>query len=55
MKKDGYMIIEKMAIFLAGRSTGKSIPMFSHKVDKPKDIEEKIKKLRTEGSLLKRL
>lgn len=44
MKRENYTIIEKLAIYLAEKSIGKSVPVFSHKVIKPKNIEENLKK-----------
>lgn len=51
MNKREYTIIEKMAIYLAERSCGKSIPMFSHKVEKPQNIEKALGKVKDELSL----
>ena len=44
-------IIEKMAIYLAERSCEKSVPVFSHKVDKPQNIEKALGKVK-EGLIL---
>lgn len=33
-------VIEGLAIYLAKKSVNKSIPIFSHKVEKPKNIEK---------------
>lgn len=38
-------VVEELAIYLAKRSVNKSIPIFTHKVDKPKNIEKMLKDL----------
>lgn len=51
MNKREYSIIEKMAIYLAERSCEKSVPVFSHKVEKPQNIEKALGKVKDELSL----
>lgn len=46
MKKREYTIIEKTAVYLAKRSLGKSVPIFSYKVKKPVNIEECFEKVK---------
>ena len=46
MYKKDYRIAERIVIYLAERSIGKSIPMFSHKVNKPANPEKPLKKLK---------
>lgn len=46
MYKKDYMLAERIVICLAERSIGKSIPMFSHKVNKPANLEKALKKIK---------
>lgn len=53
MYKKDYRIAERIVIYLAERSIGKSIPMFSHKVNKPANLEKALKKIKNKLYILK--
>lgn len=42
MKERKFNYIEKMAIYFAENSVGKSVPVFCHKVERPQNIERMI-------------
>ena len=46
MYKKDYRIAERIFIYLEERIIGKSIPMFSHKVNKPANLEKALKKIK---------
>ena len=46
MKMKKYNIVEKIAIYLAERSTEQSVPMFSYKVKRPNDLKKCLIKIK---------
>lgn len=46
MSKRKYEKMEKVLVYLAEKSVGKSIPITLHKIQKPKKIEDMVKSIK---------